>query len=315
MKINATVTWGCRALALALALLGGGAGGCGHGGGDQPDGSTADAAADTGAPRLSKCGPVDDPEGNDDVMSATPLPWSRTFDACADGPMDHDVYALVAPASAAGGYVTVTVTGVGTGQVAGRLVTRDGSELAAAQSARDGQGFELFYATAPGSTVFLDVRDAAGARVPFPYHLEAVHHTIDDPSEPNDTRETAAQVALGAPIQAFMFAGHGEKGTIARAAYDDWFSFEAQGGDLDVRVQGLPPDVDLNAVLHDGQGAEVGKQPSNMLGGNLTFTLALPAPGRYTMQLGLFTAKPKTAGAGSSLPDHFAKGYELTFSQ
>jgi hypothetical protein len=261
---------------------------------------------------ISACG-FPDGEPNDDASRATPHDLGTMFDGClAAGDADH--FALRAPDDRAGGYIQGSITGAA-GVV--RVTVYDqagGTELASFVAPGPEAPVTFFLAVSPSADARIAVRDAGGAASPYPYQLATAYTPLADPYEPNESRETAAEIGPGDSM-AYLFAVRRDAGDDP-IAYDDWYYFEATADTVSIRMQDVPTDVAARLFLHRADGSEVARVASGIVGGALTMRPPLPLEaGMYFLRVSPWAGAPAAMGEGAAMPDHFTRPYRLTLEQ
>jgi hypothetical protein len=232
---------------------------------------------------------------------------------------DNDYYAITAPAGdPGGGYFQGAVTGVGTAGAVHVSIysTADDGIIRTIDLAAAGQGTFFYWSASPGQTYRVLVYEAGPATGTFPYTLTLTYHKVDDPYEPNDTRDDPAPIALGAPVTAFFFTGY-VYSQIA-AADQDWYSVELAAGTVTLNVGNVPSDLRMQVQLLDSTRAPqttfVGLGAGSDVHG--TFTVPAGAAGTYYFIVQPFSfVVGSSSGAGPVPPDSFTRPYTLKVTQ
>ncbi len=314
---NRSGTWGrsgrrpawvllaCFVLAGCEELLGGGDAG--------PDSGSVGRDAGSSGPG---CGLASEPEPNDDRSQAAALPGGGAT-GCVATAADVDFYEVAAPNDPAGGYFQASVTDVGAGKVEVKVFSAtDNAQIDRVFTSDAGASQFFFWAAAPGQRYRLAVVGLQPFNAGFRYTLRAGYSRINDPFEPNDTRDTAKPITLGAANAAFMFAGH-RSGAVESGAFRDWYSVILGAGMVNVRVDDVPTNVRVEAFLYDADGSMVdaARMANDTFGGSINVTTAVLKPGPHRLELGTFPPAPETSGKGNVLPDNYTRAYKVTVTQ
>jgi hypothetical protein len=234
---------------------------------------------------------------------------------CLGANADVRVYQVTAPGDGVGGYVQASVIGAGAAAV--RLTAYDGTgtaELARFGSQGPGAAATFFLAVAPGQDYRFAVANEDTFAEPYTYTLATTYTQVPDSSEPNDTLGAPTPLAVGAPLQAYLFAGrHG--GEDDPDAYDDYYRFSAVGS-VTIRIEDVPSDVAPRLTLYGSDGKEAARVASGIRGGTVVLrALMLPGPGDPVVRVAPWSDAPQSMGRGPSLPEHFTRPYKLSVSQ
>lgn len=264
------------------------------------------------------CG-IEEHEPNDAPGSATGVAAGDGLTGCLGSASDVDYLKVTAPSDKTGGYLVVSLGEVGTGTT--RVVVYDDAgtgEMGRFSADAAGGTVAFFLAVAPGQSYRLAVSDVGGtaATMPYTYKLSTTYTAVADSYEPNDTRDTAAAISVGTPIQAFTFAGR-EGVDVDPATYDDYYHFTAAAGMLMAKLEDVPPDLAARLFLYAPDGSELARVSSGLKGGALTLMTPLPLqPGEHVISVALWTTgAPESMAAGTTLPSHFTQPYKLTLTQ
>jgi hypothetical protein len=279
-----------------------------------PGPSTVDAGQ-----TLGPCGLSSNPEPNDtrDTASTVPLNTDATF--CL-GVGDVDFVSFTTPAGdLGGGTVQLQFSQVATTLSIDVEVTSasDNGPVTADYNTTDGANLTVWFSAKPGTTFRANIKNFAGdVSAASRYNLNVVYTAVSDTFEPNDTRDTAKPLTLGAAANAFFVGGY-STGTPPGAAYDDWYSVPLVAGRA-VRVQlsnvattwrpyveVYAPDnseFDSKYVTTDGQSID---QTSADL---------VTVAGMYKVRVYSFAGYPPADGKGA-LADHLTRPYSITVSQ
>jgi hypothetical protein len=151
---------------------------------------------------------------------------------------------------------------------------------------------------------------------PYEYTLTSSYMPITDDHEPNDTRDTAAPIGVGATVEGMLFAGHVDSKTPEYDDFDDWFEVDLAAGSAQVRLANTPEDARMSIELFDQNNASVGEAHSGAPGEILTIAADGLSAGTYTVEVTSFgVGLVEAAGEGDALPDHATRAYELLVSQ
>ncbi|HEY3493106.1 MAG TPA: hypothetical protein VGK73_00400 [Polyangiaceae bacterium] len=280
--------------------------------GDSGSGGSAGGSAGTGGSV-----PFVEAEPNDFSGEATELPIDTDVHGAIDPVNDHDYFEFGAPSERpSGGYFTWSLTGVGPSTPSVTVYTVTDDDLLDSQAAGSaGASLFGFFAAAPGARFRILVeRESAGGAEPFGYVLRADYHPIADPYEPNETQARAAEIELGVPATAYLFAGF-EDSTLPPARFDDWYAFTADAGEIEVSIDDFPLNAELWVRVYASNLQGIGaREQSSEPGATVTFRRTLVASGTYFVCILHNGATPESKGAWSpngELPDHFTRPYTL----
>ena len=279
-----------------------------------PGPSTADAGQPAGP-----CGLSPNPEPNDtrETASAVALNTDATF--CL-GVGDVDFVSFTTPTGdLAGGTVQLQFTQVAStlSLDVGVTAASDNGPVTSAYNTTDGANLTVWFSAKPNTTFRASIKNFAGnVSAASRYNLNVVYTAVADTFEPNDTRDTAKPLTLGAAANAFFVGGY-STGNPPGAAYDDWYSVPLVAGRA-VRVQlssvattwspyveVYAPDnseFDSKYVTTDGQSID---QTSPDL---------VTVAGMYKVRVYSFAGYPTADGKGA-LADHLTRSYSITVSQ
>ena len=270
------------------------------------------AALVLGAAACSGSEMVDDPCG---VATVEQYVLGSEVAGCMGAKADVRVYHVSAPGDGVGGYLHASVSGAGAAAV--RLTAYDGkgtAELARFESEGPGAAATFFLAVAPGQDYRVAVANDGAFAEPYTYTLATTYTPVPDSSEPNDTLGAATPLTVGAPLQAYLFAGrHGAEDD--PAAYDDYYRFSAVGS-VTIRIEDVPSDVAPRLTLYGSDGNEAARVATGIRGGTLVLkALMLPGPGDPVVRVAPWSDAPQSMGRGPAMPDHFTRPYKLTVTQ
>jgi hypothetical protein len=305
----------------ATGGAGGATGGVGGatGGAGGATGGAGGATGGAGGGVVGPCG-VLEMEPNDTQDQATPYSLGASVVACIGTAGDQDFYRFTVPNDAAGGYVVVDFTDVDpVGYLAAAVRTvSDNGEVLSVYVGNGGQSLSLFFAVAPGQQYRLNVNDFAAFSKAYKYTLKATYTKVDDAFEPNDTRDQAKPIQIGAANSGFLFAGH-TVATIPYVAYEDWYKFTLAAGNVTAKLENVPLDITGQLELFDASGKSVASAYEITEGASVTLTLNGAAAGAYTLRVNPFGAGIVSSGKGTAVPavvpDHFKRPYILTVTQ
>jgi hypothetical protein len=278
-------------------------------------GAATDVAPTTG---VGPCG-VPESEPNDKREQSTPITAPATFTSCIGEPKDVDFYELTAPSDPGGGYYQIDITNITDWDVDMAAYTViDQGQIGEIYASTDGQDLHAFLAVAPGLKYRLAVAGFGTVNnAPAPYTMKVSYTKVDDALEPNNTKDTAKAITLGAPVTGFLFEGI--KTTPVKVEdVSDWYSVTGAAGNLTVTVENVPANLTAYVEIYDSANKMAYGYSGND-GANATVTLMGAAAGPYkilvrpfVVRQGLFFDK---AALPTDLPDHFTRPYKLTVTQ
>jgi hypothetical protein len=333
----------------------GGGGGHGDGDANAPDAAASDAPIDqtgsgvkdasTDTPASNEAGAQDTPadvsttvpdaavdggpiavaeqEPNDEINAPTPYVLGTEVAGTmgkADGSMDiNDYYEVVAPpGDPSGGYFQASIASKpGGGAVFGAVFSAfDNGMLLLADGADPGQSTFFFWAGKPGQHYLVRLYEGGVVVPTFQYTFKVTYTRIADELEPNDTSDTPAPLALGAPTTAYFFAGYNSS---LPTADQDWYSVMLGAGTTHVTIDPVPHDVRMQFLVYDSHFQQVTTtgSPGMNLGASIlngAFTISQPGIYRIAVQAFSFVAG-SVANRGVVLPDSFTRPYTITVTQ
>ncbi len=229
---------------------------------------------------------------------------------------DIDYFEIRVPSSdQAGGFFAGVLRDVGPGSLWIRIFDAD-TNLSVVDSTHITVGTSVFFhwAGAAGKRYHLAVaRQPTGAES-FGYTLFVDYTAIDDPFEPNDTRETPAPLALGTTVTAYAYAGFAGDAPVT-ADYQDWYALQAPlaAGTVTIRIENVALNQTLRVGLYDVNHARLDSK-SGTIGASFDAVLDVATPGMYRIMIDP-TVPPDYAGNSQNLLDHFTRAYRLTVTQ
>jgi hypothetical protein len=286
-----------------------------------PGPSTTDAGqtlADAGQ-TLAPCGLSSNPEPNDtrDTASTVPLNADSTF--CL-GVGDVDFVSFTTPAGdLGGGAVQLQFTQVATTLKIDVDVTAasDNGPVTSDYTTTNGANLTVWFIAKPNTTFRASIKNFAGdVSSASRYNLNIVYTAVSDTFEPNDTRDAAKPLTLGAAANAF-FAGGYSAGSSPGTAYDDWYSVSLVAGRA-VRVQlanvattwkpyvevYAPDNSEFDSKYVTTEGQSIDQTSPDLV----------TAAGLYKVRVYSFAGYPSADGKGP-LADHLTRPYSITVSQ
>ena len=293
---------------------GSGSAGSASGAGGAGGAGTQDGASSSDDP----CGAADAID-NDTRDTATPYTPGTDFVGCISRAGEGDYYEFAAPAGESGdGYFTGSIVPTGgTGRPEIYMwAASDNTQIRDIYTSDLGSTLYFYLAVAPGQKYRMLVQDFVFNK-PHAYTLRLDYHQVEDPFEPNDTRDQAAALPLNDEVEAYFFAGHKTQ-TIRAEEFQDWYALDLTGGTLSVTIADVATDVTATAQVFDAAGTAVGGNVSaSNKGANLTMMRTIGAPGPYKLVVSV-QSTPSTAGKASQqdgVPDHFSRPYKLSATQ
>lgn len=278
--------------------------------GPEANGADASSGSQDGSSMLTEREPT-----NDTVAGALQLRNQSVVTACICEKTDVDVFQVTAPAGNAGGYFKVAVRDIGKGVpvVAVDSASTNGN-IAKAQTTV-GTSFDVWWAAAAGETYNMSVTRWPIEFAPFNYTLSIAFTAINDPFEPNDTRDQAKPLTLGETVEAYFFTGT-PPARPALAAYQDWFAVTVMAGPVSVKVENVALDLRLRFRAYDENFvvAQAVNDIAANAGANVNGTFTAPSPGTYRVVIEAVAASLPVTGI-DAVPESFTKPYRLTVSQ
>lgn len=270
-----------------------------------------------GSEVMSPCG-FNEPAANQSFASAASFDLGSDRMGCltAADAAGADFWAFDAPGDAGGGYVQVQVDASGAGKLRAVIYGDDAAtELGRVVAPDAATPLSFFVATAPGARYRVAVQDDAGFAAPYGYRLTTGFTAVGDAYEPNDTLADAKPIDVGAPVDAFLFAGGGA--TDPLAALDDDYRVSMAGGQMmTVRLESMPTTMAGRLFLYGPDGVEVARISTGHKGEALTLLPPLPAVGGdYVVRVALFSDPPPAVVDGATPPASFTQPYRLTVTQ
>ncbi|MFZ5889910.1 MAG: hypothetical protein ACOY0T_02490 [Myxococcota bacterium] len=289
----------------------GGEGGMGGSGGD---------AGSAGAPSepvtsTDTCAGAE-PTPNDTRGTATAYKLGSAYTACLQSETDIDVYAFEVPNDNRGGYVTVSVTDVGTnGDISFAAYTAsDNTKLVSSWNADEGGSAYLFFNAKPGAKYYVAVTNYADSPSANAYTFRAIYKRVLDIYEPNDLRSSATPVPLGGSTSAYLFAGWEYATGIPEEEWQDWYKVELEPGDVDVLVTTGAADLTASLVLYDSLGGEIAAAHNATEGSDVHLAHSVSMGGTYFIKIEPYLA-PATRGSTATVPQYLKVPYSLEVTQ
>lgn len=287
--------------------------------GSAPD-AAPDAATDAAHTEAGPSGGCTFGEPNDTRETATPVDVNRPYTALclsnADGTTDpSDFYVVTAPADTAGGYVTFTISNVGTTGTIEALATAaaDGAQMVDVVGSNDGASVTGWFTVSPGAQYRLEVKRYPGAGATFAYDLQFAYTKVTDAYEPNNTRAAAKTIALTTPIQASGVA-FSANGALADTDDDDWYSVTLAAGSVAVKLTNSPADFTCDMEVFDATNAPIANAVSaSSAGANCEVDATGLAAGVYTVDVRSYLTLVR-AGKGTP-PPSITGTYTLAVTQ
>jgi hypothetical protein len=235
--------------------------------------------------------------------------------ATADGSR-ADVFAFTIPATAAGGDAQIQIDNVATGTVRATIYGSDDAMMGSFTAAAAGAPLVFHLAAAGGVTYRLAVEDGGGFAGPYTYRLTSGFTPVADNFEPNDTPAEAMPIAMGTPIDAFLFAGEAAMAADA-SNFDDYYQVMVTAAwTATVRIDNVPTDLAARLFLYRADQTEIARVATGHRGEALVMQTPLPLdPGAYLVRVTPWAEQPAAISVGADPPDHFIHGYQLTVTQ
>ncbi|MDP1823694.1 MAG: hypothetical protein Q8L48_10640 [Archangium sp.] len=284
-----------------------------------PDGGGDAGQSNTDAGAEATC-TTDPTEPNDSAARAHRLTFGVPVTPClSEG--DDDLFSVTAGNTAAGGYFVATLT---TPSQLERGLYASVREPDQGEIARgDGNNpVRLFWASRPGVTWNLHVSRFSGdAGVSAASYTASVTWTpITDAWEPNDSRQDARPISVGAPIQALLVGGRLDS-NLAQLEYRsaDWYRVRLTAGQrVRLALTNVPlsvtPTVSFFCAACSSATDEKGQtSPGQDI--SLLSTSAISTTGDYDVRVWNLGAASDAAMLVSDLPPHFTQPYTLTVTQ
>lgn len=229
---------------------------------------------------------------------------------------DLDYYEIVAPNDAAGGVIKADFTNVGaTGNLNIKIFSvTDNGEMYNHYGSANGQSQSVWFSAAPGQKYRIEVSTfGASDENAYKYDMKVSYTKIDDPSEPNQTKDEAKPLTKGVATEAILSSGL--KG--ARPVdtdIDDYFSVDLVPGKASVRLENVPADLNAQWFVID----PTGKVVTNKYGGNdgasvINDEVQIEVAGKHIIRVNAFHA-PEVVGA-DAVPASYTQKYKLTVAQ
>ncbi|HET9930593.1 MAG TPA: hypothetical protein VFQ35_07895 [Polyangiaceae bacterium] len=253
---------------------------------------------------------------NNDRTSATPFRLGTSYTACLQGPDDVDVYSFEIPQDSRGGYVTVSINEVGPdGDISVSAYTAaDNGRFYKTGSNTEGAAVYAYFTAKPGAKFYLPVTHYLDNPKSNPYTLTVLYHQVPDVYEPNDLRNQAKQIAVGTPVEAYLFAGREYSTAIPDEDWLDWYKVDLVPGTLNVLLSPGANDIDGNIVLYDPDGVQIATKGSNTEGSAVKLTEEITTAGTYYLKISPYEA-PQAEGDTATVRQYFRLPYTLTVTQ
>ncbi|MES1182367.1 MAG: hypothetical protein ABUL60_01060 [Myxococcales bacterium] len=282
-------------------------------------GSTAGGASEGGAGAGGVISIVDEMEPNETRDAPMHLGLATSVQASFSTDADADFYEVVTPESdAAGGYYEFSVTDIPQGEFSLSILSGVNFGIVgnAINTATVGQSYFGYWASGPGQAFLIKVSAKAGQVYPYKYVLNVRYTPALDPLEPNDTRQTATDLAIGDPVQSLLFSGY-VTSTMTDKEYDDWYRVELAAGPFTAALSNVPASANAEVDLYDSGGAFLLTSFVGTLGADVTLSNSIATPGVYYLLVSAYD-RPSAIGQASKpgdVPAHFRDNYTFTVTQ
>lgn len=258
-------------------------------------------------------------EPNDTREQSTAIDLDRSYPGCVSTPEGTDLldfYEITAPMDAAGGYVEVSVSGVGAQGLAEVVVTSstDNDVLFDAYTTDMGATVKGWLTVAPGAKYRLRVSRFAGAGPRFAYSLDTKYTKLSDTFEPNNTKADAKPISLNMPIQASA-AAVSPNAALAGPEAEDWYKVTLAAGNATVKLQSSPADHLCDVELLDDGGQRVAENYTTTKGANCQIDAMGLVGGTYYVNAHSFGGLPARAGGNVAPPPSITAQYTLVVQQ
>lgn len=259
---------------------------------------------------------------NDTIQTAVPFDLDKVVTSCIGEEYDVDYYSITSPAAeGANGYYLASLTNTGEGNMELEVyVASDGGRVFDGRSAARGAPINAYWAAAAAQTFYVKLRNYAAFPKPFTYKLQLEYIAIEDDFEPNDTRTEAKPIALGAPVQAFAFAGF-KKTELDASGYTDWYSVTAANpGKMTVKIEAVPTEIQMGFQAYNPDGSPLGGVVWGMgRAVNATFTYDATMSGEHLIEVMIYGVWAPRGSALTAMygevPYSFEHPYKLVVTQ
>ncbi|MGC4089496.1 MAG: hypothetical protein QM756_16720 [Polyangiaceae bacterium] len=281
-------------------------------GGTSPSGGNTSSGGSSGGTGEGGAGgaatvDVDEAEPNETTSTPMSVGTDASVHATFSAGTDVDYYRVVSPGNAAGGYFEFSITDIPQGEFALSVLSGiNFGVVGSTNTATVGQSYFGYWAAAPGETFLFKVTAKAGQVYPYSYVLNIKYTPAVDPLEPNDTRQTATDLALGVPTQGLLFTGY-VANSITTAEYDDWYRVVLAAGPVTAALTNVPASTNAKVVLYNSGGTQVLSVPNGTLSADVTLSTSITTPGTYYLVVGA-NNQPYAFGTATKpgvVPAHF----------
>ncbi len=284
------------------------------------DAATADVVTgDVGTGDAATAGGCAFGEPNDTRDTATPVDVNRPYTGLclsnADGTTDQsDFYVMTAPSDVPGGYVTFTVSNVGTTGTIEVLATAvaDGVQMVEVVGKSAGANVTGWFTVSPGAQYRLELKRYPASGMTFDYDLLLAYTKASDAYEPNNTRADAKTIALTTPIQASAMAVSAN-GTLATDDDSDWYKVTLAAGSVAVKLTNSPANYQCNLRLFDSSNAAVVNAVFGGPGADCELDATNITAGDYTLDVNSYL--PIDRAGGDAPPPSITADYTLAVTQ
>jgi hypothetical protein len=263
-----------------------------------PPPPAASPTVTVGAPVGPAC--ADGAEDVSDLFDqARPLAPTSTTTWCAHG-VDKDVFAITAPAGAAGSIVRYRVDPEPGMTVAVEL--HDGNRRSDHQQhTNQGEPLVGWAYVAAGTPVYLRLRQSKN--LPQAYTLTVDTTPLAEPAEPNGDMATATPLALGATATGFLARPLNDE-----AISQDWYRVEVTGSTLSIDVD-LSQDVSSRVSLFSAEGKDKARAGGGR-GEGYQHTFTKLVPGTYYLKVD--SMHTLVESGRDEVPQSLVRPYRLT---
>jgi hypothetical protein len=254
-------------------------------------------------------------EPNDTRETAFPIAAGTYLGACLEKSTagdKTDFYSFSAPAGdKAGGFVTVKLSNIQKTDSAILVYdAQTNEEFGGDHHSGIGEDLKVWFAVRPGRKYNILVQHYVN-NVDGVYDMTVAYTKADDAYEANNTRETAAAVPYGTPVEATFLAtlGMGDENEAV-----DWYKMDIPvGGKISAAVSNVPTDSDLSIKILNSGFAVVADDGTGTKGSNFSVSTNrsdLPA-GTYYFALDRYVNKVAIIGDGEPA-DHLTRKYSFS---
>ncbi|MGC4094257.1 MAG: hypothetical protein QM756_41380 [Polyangiaceae bacterium] len=254
---------------------------------------------------------------NNDAATATAYTLGTAYSACLQSSTDVDVYAFQVPNDSRGGYVTVSVTGVGpSGDIAIKGITAaDDGEFVASSNDTDGGSTYMYFAAKPGAKFYIPVTHYVNQTGDQSVHVQGRLHAGSRLVRAQRRARQCGHDHRRHARQRLHLRWAQLSSAIPAADWADWYKVDLTAKAVGILVEPAAADIDTNVVLYNSVGTEVATKGTNTELSSVDLQYTVATAGTYYIKVSPYLPPTSCAGTTVTVPQYFTLPYKLTVSQ